>query len=142
MSTTTRRAHRASEVGWSSFRISVRGRSTTTAEFPAPTREYPISVWSVALSADRRLPADLVPAGAWPDELPADAGPDVQLAAGIAIRLKKRVDGLTLRKAQQRTGISRSTINKIINGRTWPTIANLEAGLKMRLWGKEHRRWK
>ena len=113
--------------------------------FRAPTREYPISVWSVALSADRRLPADLVPAGAWPDELPADAGPDVQLAAGIAIRLKKRVDGLTLRKAQQRTGISRSTINKIINGRTWPTIhtiANLEAGLKMRLWGKEHRRWK
>jgi len=82
-----------------------------------------------------------VPDGAWPANLPPDADPDVKLAAAISIRLKARVDVLTLRGAEEQTGISRSTINKIINGRTWPTIhtiANMEAGLKTRLWGREH----
>ena len=90
---------------------------------------------------NRPPPADLVPDGAWPDDLPDGAGPDVRLAAAIAMRLKARVDGLTLRKAEERTGISRSTINKIINGKAWPTmrtIAHLEAGLGTRLWGDEH----
>lgn len=99
------------------------------------------TLWPVAPTR-RPLPADCVPEGTWPENLPSDTAPDVRLAAAIARRLQARVDVLTLRKAEERTGISRSTINKVTNGRTWPTIhtiANLEAGLKVRLWGKEHR---
>lgn len=70
----------------------------------------------------RPQPADCVPDGMWPENLPPDSAPDVRLAAGIATRLKEKVDLLTLREAEERTGISRSTINKIINGRAWPTI--------------------
>lgn len=92
-------------------------------------------------STRRPPPTDCVPEGAWPENLPPDAPADVRLAAGIAKRLKEKVDVLTLRKAEERTGVSRSHINKIINGKTWPSIhiiANLETGLRSTLWGDEH----
>ena len=109
----------------------------------SPPRRHPDELTLCLVAHTRRPPpADCVPAGMWPENLPPNAAPDAKLAAGIAIRLKEKVDVLTLRGAEDRTGISRSTINKIINGRTWPTIhtiANLEAGLRTLLWGQEHR---
>ena len=95
----------------------------------------------MAKEEPRPAPADQVPAGAWPDNLPDDTPPQVQLAAAVAIRLDEARRPLSYQDTEGATGVSHQTIHNIVNGRTWPdlhTIALLENGLEARLWGDEH----
>ena len=89
----------------------------------------------------RRPPADGLPAGAWPDDLPDDVSNETKLAAAIARRLDKARGSMSYREIGNITGISHQTISNIIRGLTWPdlhTLATLETQLEERLWGTEH----
>ena len=91
-------------------------------------------------------PSDyLAPEQTWPNgKLAHDAPPEARLAKAIAQRLNTHLTEheLSLRDAAQPTGTSPATLHNIIHGRTWSdmtTLARIERGLRIQLWGTEHR---
>lgn len=82
----------------------------------------------------------------WPHgELVADAPPEARLALAVARRLEAQFvkRGLSLRDAERVTGASVSALSNILHGNSWgdlPTIARIERGLSVPLWGPEHLR--
>lgn len=66
-----------------------------------------------------------------------EVDPIAEVARHLALRLRDALEGVSLRAAEELTGVNYSTINKILNGRSWPdaaTLAKLEAGLDTELW--------
>lgn len=84
--------------------------------------------------------------GAWLDgDLVSNAPPEARLAQAVARRLEAQIVrlGLSLRDAQHATGASVSALSNILHGHSWgdlPTIARIERGLDIALWGHEHLR--
>ena len=78
----------------------------------------------------------------WPtvpcvDPATGHVDPIAEIARHLALGLQAALDGVSLRAAEKLTGVSYSTISKILNGRSWPdvaTLAKLEAGLDTQLW--------
>jgi len=73
----------------------------------------------------------------WP-HIQGAAPPDLVAVAAIARALAAELQGVSLREAERRSGVSRSTISRILNGQTWPTvreIARLEQALDCHLLG-------
>ncbi|HVT75919.1 MAG TPA: helix-turn-helix transcriptional regulator [Acidimicrobiales bacterium] len=74
--------------------------------------------------------------GDWPyASLGGDAAAEVGQA--FAARLKAVIGDLSLRDVETRTGVDHTTVDNILNGRSWPdliTIARLEVGLDTDLW--------
>ena len=73
-----------------------------------------------------------------------DAPPEARFAQALARRLEAQMvrDGLSLRDAERATGASVTALSNILHGNSWgdlPTIARIERGLDMSLWGGEHR---
>ena len=81
----------------------------------------------------------------WPHgELVSDAPPEARLALAVARRLADQItrQGLSLRDAERATGASVTALSNILHGNSWsdlPTIARIERGLDINLWGQEHR---
>ena len=68
---------------------------------------------------------------------------EVFLAAALAIRLNNTIGNESIRYVAKIAGLSPQTILNILSGKSWPdlrTIARLEAGMRTRLWGMEHRK--
>ena len=91
-------------------------------------------------------PSDyLAPDAQWPDgPLEHDAPPEAHLARAVARRLTETLTQreLSLRAAADTTGASAHALFNITHGLTWcdlPTLARLERGLRIQLWGTEHR---
>ncbi|WP_200809762.1 helix-turn-helix transcriptional regulator [Demequina sp. NBRC 110054] len=81
----------------------------------------------------RARPRDL--GSNWPEESISDAAGEV--ARLLAIALRDTIDGISLRRASNLTGVDHVTIADILRGDSWPdliTIARLEAGLETTLW--------
>ncbi|WP_423916764.1 helix-turn-helix domain-containing protein [Candidatus Poriferisodalis sp.] len=82
----------------------------------------------------------------WPrGGLVPDAPPEARLALAVARRLEAQITrrGLSLREAERATGASVSALSNILHGNSWgdlPTIARIERGLNVALWGHEHLR--
>ncbi|WP_403021520.1 helix-turn-helix domain-containing protein [Salinibacterium sp. GXW1014] len=71
----------------------------------------------------------------WPDT-PSD-DPSGEVARLLTLNLQAAMGDLSMRAAGARTGVDHSTIQGILQGRTWPdldTIAKLERGLGAALW--------
>ena len=81
----------------------------------------------------------------WPHgSLVLDAPPEARLAFAVARRLQAHLadNGLSLRAASSASGASVSALSNILHGHSWgdlPTIARIERGLRVDLWGGEHR---
>ncbi len=85
---------------------------------------------------DRRLPRDVYPSLEWPHIAP-DAPPELVVVAGAARVLATEVKTRSLRSLASASGVSPSTISRIVNGQTWPNvreIARLEAVMGQTLW--------
>lgn len=80
----------------------------------------------------------------WPHApLKKDAPLEAHLMRQIAANLRKamKASNLTAGATASRAGLSRATLQNILNGRTWaeiPTIVALEDALQARLWGGAH----
>ena len=80
----------------------------------------------------------------WPHGgLVPDAPPEAHLALAVARRLEAQITrrGLSLREAESATGASVSALSNILRGNSWgdlPTIARIERGLGVEMWGSEH----
>ena len=80
----------------------------------------------------------------WPHGgLVPNAPPEAHLALAVARRLEAQIvrSGLSLRDAERATGASISALFNILHGRSWgdlPTLARIERGLRIDLWGREH----
>ena len=90
-------------------------------------------------------PRDYLVADAqWPDGLlRPDAPPEARLLKGIASRLKRAAVEKSLRDVSNQCGVAPQTVHNILTGATWahvPSVARLERGLNIELWGREHRR--
>jgi len=60
-----------------------------------------------------------------------------EVARQFALNLRRAIGDRSLRAAAQATGVDHSTIQAILQGRTWPdlfTMAKLENGLEIDLW--------
>jgi ribosome-binding protein aMBF1 (putative translation factor) len=71
----------------------------------------------------------------WPETASSD--PSGETARRFALNVRDALGGLSLRAAQDKTGVDRATIHSIINGLAWPdldTIAKLEHGFGITLW--------
>lgn len=89
------------------------------------------------------MPRDYLVDGAqWPTgHLRPDAPPIARLLQGIAKRLDRAIGGRSLREVAETCGVAHQTVHNIRAGATWghvTTIALLERGLKVHLWGREH----
>ena len=91
-------------------------------------------------------PCDYLAAGQrWPHGgLVADAPPEAALARAISLRLHTHLDRqrISLRQASQLTGASPTSLHNIVRGHAWSdmtTLARIERGLCIGLWGDEHR---
>lgn len=63
--------------------------------------------------------------------------PDVRVALEFARRLEEITLGLSRRQVESDTGVSRETIRRLLDGRSWAdglTIARLERALDSDLW--------
>jgi transcriptional regulator with XRE-family HTH domain len=80
--------------------------------------------------------------GEWPTgALGRNAPEEAKLAAGIARRLAAAQGARSLRQLAAETGVSPGTLSNLLAGRSWGdvvTIARLETGLGVPLWGSEH----
>ncbi|MDE0132304.1 MAG: helix-turn-helix transcriptional regulator [bacterium] len=84
-------------------------------------------------------PKGKFPQGPYRSETP----PEVFLAAGLARRLKDRIEKDSIRHFAHKANLSPQTLVNILRGETWPdllTIARLEHALERKLWGNEHRK--
>ena len=91
------------------------------------------------------VPRDYLVGGAqWPDGLlRAVAPPEARLLKAIASRLKQAVGDKSLRDVANECGVAPQTVHNILAGTTWAhvlSIARLERGLNIGLWGQEHRK--
>lgn len=71
----------------------------------------------------------------WPDVPSDDTSGEV--ARQFVLNLQGAMDGMSLRAAEELTGVDHSSIQGILQGRTWPdleTIARLEKGFRTVLW--------
>ncbi|MET4583763.1 hypothetical protein ABIE21_003294 [Conyzicola nivalis] len=71
----------------------------------------------------------------WPDVPSDDTSGEV--ARQFVLNLQAAMDGMSLRGAEELTGVDHSSIQGILQGRTWPdleTIAKLENGFRTVLW--------
>jgi hypothetical protein len=71
----------------------------------------------------------------WPVSPVADVSGEV--ARRYAVNLRTAMAGRSLRAVQEITGVDHSTIQSILQGKTWPdldTMAKLENGLGVVLW--------
>ena len=88
----------------------------------------------------------LLPGEPWLEgTLTDDAPPETQLAQAISRRLSQQLEqqGLSLRAAAQLAGASTTALHSLLHGHTWSdtaTLARIERGLGIDLWGIEHRR--
>ena len=85
---------------------------------------------------DELLPVESEHVIAWPTVGRA-APPDLVVAAGVAAGLVIEIKASSVRKLADRSGVSRSTISRIVNGKTWPStrdVARLEAATGRSLW--------
>jgi len=58
-------------------------------------------------------------------------------AIAAALQNVMAEQGLSFRRLAERSGVNRQTVNDVVVGRCWPdvaTVAQLEAGLGIRLW--------
>ena len=90
------------------------------------------------------VPRDYLFEGAqWPDgRLQLLAPPEARLLKGIASRLKEAVGDKSLREVAKECGVAPQTVHNILAGTTWAhvlSVARLERGLNVELWGGEHR---
>ncbi len=72
-----------------------------------------------------------------------EAPPEAHLVAGIARRLRDTIGARSLRSVAAAAGVSVGTVSSLLSGRTWGdvvTVARLEQGLGVELWGHEHTR--
>ena len=82
--------------------------------------------------------------GDWPDsDIVANAPPEALLARHISIVLRATLKGLKLshRAVEARTGVTRTTVKRLIEGDSWPVlwvIANIERELGVALWVPQH----
>ena len=82
----------------------------------------------------------------WPDGRLADhAPPEAHLAQAVSQRLRSHLTdhNLSLSDAARLAGASRQALFNAVHGRTWSdlaTLARIEHGLGIDLWGIEHRR--
>ena len=91
------------------------------------------------------VPRDYLFEGAqWPDgRLRLLAPPEARLLKGIASRLKEAVGDKSLREVAKECGVAPQTVHNILAGTTWAhvlSVARLERGLNVNLWGGEHRK--
>ena len=96
-----------------------------------------------SLKRPRDYPA---PNDEWPHGHLADgAPPEARLAQAISQRLRGHLTNhdLSLRQAARLAGASRQALFNAVHGYTWSdlaTLARIEHGLGIDLWGIEHRR--
>ena len=82
--------------------------------------------------------------GKWPRAKLKQGTPlEAHLMRQIAADLRKamKANNLTAEATASRAGLSRATLQNILNGHTWPeisTIVALENALQTRLWGVAH----
>ena len=91
------------------------------------------------------VPRDyLIDEAQWPDgRLRLHAPPEARLLKGIASRLQEAVGDKSLRDIAKECGVAPQTVLNILAGTTWAhalSVARLERGLNVRLWGEEHRK--
>ncbi|WP_111720307.1 helix-turn-helix transcriptional regulator [Homoserinimonas sp. OAct 916] len=82
----------------------------------------------------RRLPPAQLGVG-WPDTPFED--PVGEVARQFALNVRDAIGGRTIRDVARETGVDRTVISMLMNGKSWPdmvTIANLELGLGRKLW--------
>ena len=100
----------------------------------------------VASDFDAAVEPQFAAQSEWPHgTLQADAPPEAHLAQPVAHRLSDTLarQELSLRAASTATGASIRALFNILHGKTWsdlPTLARIERGLGIDLWGNEHRR--
>ena len=119
------------------------GGVTANRDSPPTRSTVPVMPQRGTLKAH---PSDyLAPDAQWPDgALEHDAPPAAHLARAVARRLTETLTQreLSLRAAADTTGASAHALFNITHGLTWcdlPTLARLERGLRIQLWGTEHR---
>lgn len=91
-------------------------------------------------SSNDKVPRDYVASGTWPH---AALTPDAPVSAHYGQALARNIEralastGQSLRMLAEATGITHSTISRVVNGRVLPdlgTLARLEAALGFQIW--------
>ncbi|WP_052229957.1 helix-turn-helix transcriptional regulator [Streptomyces sp. CT34] len=91
-------------------------------------------------SSNDKVPRDYVVGGSWPHAaLAADAPASAHYGQALARNLERALasSGQSLRTLAESTGITHSTISRVVNGKVLPdlgTLARLEVALGFQVW--------
>ena len=135
-------ADRSQGTRWLRLHSRDAGRAIEPGAHTRPRRATVVEV--VAQRRSRGPPRDYLVDGAeWPTGLlRSNAPPTARLLKAIATRLNQAIGDKSLREVAELCDVASQTVRNIRTGATWgdvTTIAQLERGLNIDLWGQEHR---